>query len=66
VNSDAVSEYAVSEEGRRQWVALSLAERSADEAVPRVSRLTALIVLFLLSLGTWVLIWAAVASFTRG
>jgi hypothetical protein len=65
VNSDAVSENPVSEEGR-QWVAPVLAELSADETIPRVSRLTALIVMIALSLGTWAAIWAAVASLYRG
>jgi hypothetical protein len=65
VNSDAVSENPVSEEGR-QWVASVVAELSADETIPRVSRLTALIVMIVLSLGTWAAIWAAVASLCRG
>jgi hypothetical protein len=43
-----------------------LAELSADETIPRVSRLTALIVMIALSLGTWAAIWAAVASLCRG
>lgn len=66
MNSDAVSEYPVSEEGCRQGAALSLAELSVDEAIPRVSRLTALIVMIVLSLGTWAVIWAAVASLWEG
>jgi hypothetical protein len=65
VSSDAVSEHLVSEEGR-QWVAPVLAELSAEETIPRVSPLTALIVMIALSLGTWALIWAAVASLCRG
>lgn len=65
VNSDAVSENPVSEEGR-QWVASVVAELSADETIPRVSRLTALIVMIALSLGIWAAIWAAVASLCRG
>lgn len=65
MNSDAVSEIPVSEEGR-QWIAPVLAELSDDETIPRVSRLTALIVMTALSLGTWVAIWAAVASLCRG
>jgi len=65
VNSDAVSEHAVPEEGRKR-VAPVLAELSADETIPRVSRLTALIVMMVLSLGTWAVIWAAVASLCRG
>ena len=65
VNSDAVSENPVSEEGR-QWVPPVLAELSADETIPRVSRLTALIVMIALSLGTWAAIWAAIASLCRG
>ena len=65
MNSDAVSENPVSEEGR-QWVASVVAELSADETIPRVSRLTALIVMIALSLGTWAAIWAAVASLWRG
>ena len=65
VNSDAVSENPVSEEGR-QWVPPVLAELSADETIPRVSRLTALIVMIALSLGTWAAICAAVASLCWG
>jgi hypothetical protein len=65
VNSDAVSENPVSEEDR-QWFASAVAELSADETIPRVSRLTALIVMIALSLGTWAAIWAAVASLCRG
>jgi hypothetical protein len=65
VNSEAVSEHPVSEQGH-QWVAPVLAELSADETFPRVSRLTALIVMIALSLGTWAVIWAAVASLCRG
>lgn len=60
MNSDAGSEYPVSEESR--WAALSLAELSGDETVPRVSRLTALIVMAVASLGTWAVIWVALAS----
>jgi hypothetical protein len=66
VNSGAASEYPVSEQGRSEWAALPLAELSDDEIVPRISRLTSLVVLFLLSLGSWALIWAAVASLCRG
>jgi hypothetical protein len=66
VNSDAASKYPASGEGGSAFAALALAEHLADEAVPRVSRLTALIVLVLLSLGTWALIWAALASLGRG
>jgi hypothetical protein len=62
VNSDAVSENHVSEEGR-QWVASVVAELSVDETVPRVSRLTVMIAL---SLGTWAAIWAAITSLCRG
>jgi hypothetical protein len=65
VNSDTVSEHAVSEEDHK-WVAPELAELSAEETIPRVSRLTALIVMMTLSLGTWAAIWAAVASLCRG
>lgn len=64
VNSDAASKYSASGEGGS--AALALAEHLADEAVPRVSRLTALIVLVLLSLGAWALVWAALASLGRG
>jgi hypothetical protein len=62
VNREAASEYPVSEESRSQLVRLTIAELSADEAVPRVSRLTALIVMVAASLGTWAVIWAALAS----
>lgn len=62
MNSDAASEYPVSEERRSHWAALSLAELSADEAIPRVSRLTALIVMVAASLGIWAMILAALVS----
>jgi hypothetical protein len=65
VNSGVASKYPVSEQDRSQWAALPLAELSGEETVPRVSRLTSLIVLFVLSLGGWALIWAGVASLCR-
>ena len=65
MNSDTASEHAVPEEGHK-WVVPVLAELSADETIPRVSRLTALIVMMALSLGTWAVIWATVASLCRG
>jgi hypothetical protein len=61
VSSDAVSEYPVIEEGR-QWAALSLDELSSDEVAPRVSRLTSLIAIIVLSFATWAVIWAAFAA----
>lgn len=43
-----------------------IAETIADEDDLRVSPLTSLIVLILLSLGTWAAIWAAFASLGQG
>ena len=61
MNSDAASKYPGSEESPH-WVAGNFVELSAEEAIPRVSRLTALVVMMASSLAIWAAIWAAVNS----
>ncbi|HEV2098642.1 MAG TPA: hypothetical protein VGR45_06910 [Stellaceae bacterium] len=66
MNSDAASEYPGSEKSHSHWAAGSLVEASAHEAIPRVSRLTALVVMAAASLGIWAAIWAVVTSLCGG
>jgi hypothetical protein len=65
VNSSAASEYLAPTGEAGQWPSSPIAENIADEADSRVSPLTSLIVLVLLSLGTWAAIWAAFASLSQ-
>ena len=66
MNSDAASKYPGSKESLGHWAAGSFAELSTDETIPRVSRLTALVVMTAASLGIWAAIWAAVTSLCGG
>jgi hypothetical protein len=66
VNSNAASEYLAPIEDTGQWPSPPVDENIADEADSRLSPLSSLIVLVLLSLVTWAEIWAAFASLAQG
>lgn len=68
MNSSAVSESLslTRAEDAARCPSPPIAETIADEDDLRVSPLTSLIVLILLSLGTWAAIWAAFASLGQG
>ncbi len=65
MNSDAASKYPDSDKGLH-WAAGNFVEVSADELIPRVSRLTALVFMTAASLGIWAVIWAAVTALCGG
>ena len=65
-SSDAASECLAPAENSGQWPSPPITENIADEADSRVSPLTSLIVLVLLSLAIWAAIWAAFASLAQG
>ena len=66
MNSSAASESLARAEDAARWPSPPIAETIADEADLRLSPLTSLIVLVLLSLGTWAAIWAVFASLGQG
>ena len=66
MNSSAASESLARAEDVARCPSPPIAETIADEDDLRVSPLTSLIVLILLSLGTWAAIWAAFASLGQG